>query len=99
VDVARQMILNTPRAGIIGTLQGMAARENTEAILAKMKVPVLLLAGEHDQIIPPAKSQALAAAVPGVTLVMVEKAGHMPMLEEPVRTTAAIREFLSTSGL
>jgi pimeloyl-ACP methyl ester carboxylesterase len=99
VDAARQMILNTRRAGIIGTLQGMAARENTEAVLAKMNVPVLLLAGEHDQIIPPAKSQALAAGMPTATLAIVERAGHMPMLEEPVQTTTAIGDFLSTSGL
>jgi len=99
VDVARQMILNTPRAAIIGTLQAMAARENTEAVLAKMKVPVLLLAGEHDQIIPLVKSQSLAAAVPGAKLVVIEKVGHMPMLEDPARTTAEIGEFLRTSGL
>jgi 3-oxoadipate enol-lactonase len=98
VEAARQMILNTPRAGMIGTLQAMAARENTEAVLAKTRVPVLLLAGEHDQIIPLAKSQSLAAAVPGTTLAVIEKAGHMPMLEEPERTTAAIGEFLRRSG-
>jgi pimeloyl-ACP methyl ester carboxylesterase len=94
VEEVRQMILKTPRAGIIGALRGMAARENTEAVLAKIKVPVLLLAGEHDQLIPPAKSQALAAAVPGAKLAIIEKAGHMPMLENPARTTAAIGEFL-----
>ena len=98
VEAARQLILNTPPAGIIGTLQAMAARENTEAVLKNMKVPVLLLAGEHDQIIPLAKSQALAAAVPGATLSVIEKVGHMPMLEDPSRTTAAIGEFLRTSG-
>jgi pimeloyl-ACP methyl ester carboxylesterase len=99
VEATRQIILNTPRAGIIGTLQAMAARENTEAVLAKMKVPLLLLAGEHDQIIPLAKSQALAVAVPGAKLAVIEKVGHMPMLEDPARTTAAIAEFLRTSGL
>ncbi|MGE5194389.1 MAG: alpha/beta fold hydrolase [Deltaproteobacteria bacterium] len=95
IEEVRQMILKTPRAGIVGALQGMAARENTEAVLAKLTVPVLLLAGEHDQIIPPAKSQALAAAVSRATLAIVENAGHMPMLENPAETTAAIGEFLS----
>jgi pimeloyl-ACP methyl ester carboxylesterase len=94
VEEVRQMILKTPPAGIIGALQGMAARENSEAVLAKMEVPILILAGQHDQIIPLTKSQALAAAVPEATLAIIEKAGHMPMLEEPARTTAAIGEFL-----
>jgi pimeloyl-ACP methyl ester carboxylesterase len=95
VEEVRQMILRTPRAGIIGALQGMAARENTEVVLANLPVPVLLLAGEQDQIIPVTKSRALAAAVPNATLAIVEKAGHMPMLENPEGTTAAIREFLA----
>jgi pimeloyl-ACP methyl ester carboxylesterase len=99
VEATRQIILNTPPVGIIGTLQAMAARDNTEAVLAKMNVPVLLMAGQHDQIIPLARSQALAAAVPGAKLAVIEKVGHMPMLEDPTRTTAAIAEFLSTSGL
>jgi pimeloyl-ACP methyl ester carboxylesterase len=59
-----------------------------------MMVPVLLLAGEKDQIIPPAKSQALAAAVPRATLTILERAGHMPMLEDPSGTTAAIAGFM-----
>jgi pimeloyl-ACP methyl ester carboxylesterase len=94
IEEARQMMLNTPRAGIVGALKGMAARENTEAVLAKMSVPVLILAGEKDQLIPPARSQALAAAVPRATLTILERAGHMPMLEDPQGTTAAIAGFM-----
>ena len=90
LEEVRQMVLRTPRAGIIGALKGMAARENTESVLAKLNVPVLLLAGEKDQIIPPARSWALAGAVPQAKLVMLEKAGHMPMLEDPQGTTEAI---------
>jgi pimeloyl-ACP methyl ester carboxylesterase len=94
IEEVRQIMLRTSPAGIIGTLKGMAARENTESLLAKMMVPVLLLAGEKDQIIPPAKSQALAAAVPRATLTILERAGHMPMLEDPSGTTAAIAGFM-----
>jgi pimeloyl-ACP methyl ester carboxylesterase len=94
VDEVRQIMLRTSPTGIIGTLKGMAARENTESLLAKMTVPVLLLAGEKDQLIPPAKSKALAAMVPKATLTILEKAGHMPMLEDPEGTTTAIAGFL-----
>jgi pimeloyl-ACP methyl ester carboxylesterase len=95
IEEVRQMILKTPRAGIIGTLQGMAARENTESMLAKLNVPALIVAGEKDQIIPPARSRALAAAVPRASLTMLETAGHMPMLEDPEGTTAAIASFMT----
>ncbi len=97
IEDVRQIILNTPREGIIGALKGMAARENTETLLAKMTVPVLLLAGEKDQIIPPARSHALAAAVPQASLAILEQAGHMPMLEDPQGTTAAIVGIMSAT--
>ena len=39
----------------------------------------------------------MAAAIPKVTLAIIENAGHMPMLEQAEATTAAIRNFLDTS--
>jgi pimeloyl-ACP methyl ester carboxylesterase len=57
---------------------------------------VLALAGEKDQIIPPTKSKALAAMVPRATLTILEKAGHMPMLEDPHGTTATIAGFMQS---
>jgi pimeloyl-ACP methyl ester carboxylesterase len=97
VEEVHQIILSTPRAGIIGSLNGMAMRPNTERLLSGMTVPVLLLAGARDQIISAEKSQALAALVPKSTLVLVDNAGHMTMLEQPEATTTAIREFLNAT--
>lgn len=90
----RDLILNTSAAGIIGALKGLAARPDSTALLASVHVPVLVLGGAQDQIIPAAKTQALAAAFAKVTLVSVENAGHMPMLEQPDVTTTALRRFL-----
>ncbi len=96
IDQVRQFILKTPVAGIIGSLQGMAARSDSTAILPNINVPALVLTGEHDQIIPLAKTEATAAAIPRSTLAIIEQAGHMPMLERPEATTTALRKFLST---
>lgn len=99
VEEVRQIILSSPRVGIIGSLNGMAVRPNAEALLARMTVPMLLLPGDSDQIIPAEKSRALAAAVPNATFALIENSGHMPMLERPHATTTAIRGFLSTAGV
>lgn len=96
VDLVRQLILKTPSAGIIGSLRGMAARDDAGEMLPQINVPALVLAGDCDQIIPIAKAEATAAAMPRSTLTIVENAGHMPMLEQPEATTKALREFLST---
>jgi pimeloyl-ACP methyl ester carboxylesterase len=96
IDLARQLMLGTPIAGIVGSLQGMAARGDSLATLATINVPALVLAGDQDQIIPIARAEATAEAMPRSTLTIIEQAGHLPMLERPEATTTAIRKFLST---
>jgi pimeloyl-ACP methyl ester carboxylesterase len=96
VEQVRQMIMNSPRAGLIGAINGMANRADSTDLLKGMKIPMLIVAGADDQIIPRDKVEAIAKAVKGSKLTIIEKAGHMPMLEQPDATTAAIREFLNT---
>lgn len=96
INQVRQMILATPTAGIIGALQGMAERPDVTGQLPEINVPVLLLAGNKDQIIPLEKAQAMATVIPQATLTVIENAGHMPMLELPMTTTMAISHFLNT---
>lgn len=98
IDQVRQIILNTPSAGIVGALKGMASRADSGALLPKINVPALILAGNQDQIIAPDKAKAMAATMKTATLTMVENAGHMPMLEQPQATTTAIRDFLKAVG-
>jgi pimeloyl-ACP methyl ester carboxylesterase len=59
---------------------------------------VLILTGAEDQIIPKAKAEAMAAVNAKATLTVIEKAGHVPMLERPEATTTALRKFLSAVG-
>jgi len=98
IEQVRQMILNTQPAGIIGALKGMAVRFDFGPLLPDLNIPVLVIAGDQDQIIPPAKAKAMASAVSGATLTTVANAGHMPMLEQPQATTTAIRHFLGAAG-
>ena len=94
IGLVRQIMLNTQPAGIIGALKGMAGRPDSNPMLPGLKIPVLVMTGDKDQIIPPEKARATAAAIPGATLAIIENAGHMPMLEQPRATTEAIRGFL-----
>ena len=98
-EQVRGMILNTQPAGIIGALHGMAARPDSNPILSTIDVPVLVVTGDKDQIIPLAKAEAMTAASPKATLKVIANAGHMTMLEQPSVTTAAIDEFLRAAGL
>jgi 3-oxoadipate enol-lactonase len=94
IDLVRQLILKTHPTGIVGALHGMAARADSTGLLPKIQVPSLVLAGDQDTIIPLARAEATAAAMPNSALAIVEEAGHLPMLEQPAATTAALRQFL-----
>lgn len=69
---------------------------NTMTQLPQIRVPVLVIAGEHDKMTPPAFSQFLADHIPQAELVTVAGAGHMMMLEQPEPVTAAVAVFLRT---
>ena len=98
IEQVRQLMLHTPSAGIVGSLQGMAVRPDCTGLLPNISVPVLILAGDEDQIIAPDKAKAMAAAMKTPTLTFIANAGHMPMMEQPQATTTAIEGFLRTAG-
>lgn len=54
-------------------------------------LPLLLIHGRHDEIIPAAGSEWLAAHIPGARLLILEDAGHAPLLGEPARLAELIR--------
>jgi pimeloyl-ACP methyl ester carboxylesterase len=56
--------------------------------------PLLLLRGEHSDILAPHNAARMVDAVPGATLVTVPRVGHAPTLDEPV-SVAAIEALLA----
>jgi pimeloyl-ACP methyl ester carboxylesterase len=61
--------------------------------LPRLRVPTLVVVGEHDRVTPPAAAIELAGALPQARLVVIEGAGHMPMLERPLELNREIRAF------
>jgi len=61
--------------------------------LPAITVPVLVVWGEADRMIPPENGQAYAAAIPGARLVVIPKAGHLPQLETPAELLQVVRDF------
>lgn len=72
---------------------GLAAR------LGGVDVPTLVVWGASDRIATPAYGRALAAALPDARFTLVPEAGHLPHLERPAETLAAVESFLSTLPL
>src|SRR4051812_26884649 len=62
--------------------------------VAKVKVPVLVLVGEHDEATPPPMSHELAGLLPQAHLEIIPGCAHVPQLQAPQAFLEAIGDFL-----
>ena len=63
--------------------------------LKQVKVPALVLVGEHDEATPPPMSHELAAGLPDARLEILPGCAHVPQLQSPEMFLAAIGDFLT----
>jgi 3-oxoadipate enol-lactonase len=63
--------------------------------LSKVKVPVLVLVGEHDEATPPPMSHELAALLPNARLKIIPGCAHVPQLQAPGLFLDAIGDFVA----
>jgi pimeloyl-ACP methyl ester carboxylesterase len=63
----------------------------------EITAPTLILVGAHDAFVPLEQVIALTDAIPGVRLtVVIPRAGHTPMWEQPQIWATTVRNFLET---
>jgi pimeloyl-ACP methyl ester carboxylesterase len=60
-----------------------------------IRVPMLLLWGRQDRIVPLSQGERLEKAVPGARLEVIEECGHNPQEEKPQETFGIVDSFLS----
>ena len=77
---------------------GAIAVPDVEAALPGVRKPVLVLAGAHDRICPPAASEAIAGAVPGARLEVFDRSAHMAFVEQPAEYVDAVLAFIDGLG-
>lgn len=94
VDQVAAMIRSTPPAGYAGCCQAIAQLDLT-ARLGAIKLPTLLIVGEHDQGTPVAASRAIRERIAGSELVVLESAAHLSNMEQPEAFTRALTSFLA----
>ena len=79
---------------VIQTACAQLAELDLRGELAKVKVPVLVLVGEHDEATPPPMSRELAAGLPNARLKIIAGCAHVPQLQSPEMFLDAIGDFL-----
>jgi proline iminopeptidase len=68
------------------------------ARLDEIEVPALVLVGRHDVFCPPSQAERLRLGIPDSEMVVFERSGHYPFVEEPETFRGAVRSWLSAGA-
>lgn len=93
----RDMIMDAGLSAYEAQIQALLTRPEVDDLLPAIACPTFVIAGAEDQWSPPAQHEAIARAVPGAQLRIVEHAGHMLPAEKPRQFNAVIREWLTAN--
>ncbi len=89
----RTMLLRTPPEGYAAAAEAIAAADLTPGT-ATLRLPTLVIIGDQDEGTPLPSAEAMRDTIPGARLSIVPDAAHIPTIEQPAATTAALQRFL-----
>jgi pimeloyl-ACP methyl ester carboxylesterase len=93
-----ERIIRATRVGVVAAFYLALLRHDERAALGTLgEVPVTVIAGESDRLVPLAQSRELAEQIPGAELVGVPGAGHAVILERPEVVNRAISDLVARS--
>lgn len=74
----------------------VSSREsNLQNQLQNFNMPVLIITGDNDRIVPTEQSIRLASEIPNAQLVVIPQSGHVPHEEKPQEFMQAVISFLT----
>lgn len=90
------------RAAFVRTARSIASTRGqrvsaADRLYLAAEVPVLLVWGDQDPVIPLAHGHAAHAALPGSRLEVFPGAGHFPMLDDPHHFAALVTDWMATT--
>jgi pimeloyl-ACP methyl ester carboxylesterase len=69
-------------------------RDDARAFMTALRIPVLVIWGERDPLVPLKYGQQIADTIPNARLVRIPHAGHIPMWENAEAFNRALLDFL-----
>jgi 3-oxoadipate enol-lactonase len=80
--------------GYTAQLQAILAWEGYSRI-AQITAPTLVIHGKSDALVPPGNAELIARRIPGAKLILLERASHLFLTDQPQAAHQEILEFLS----
>jgi 3-oxoadipate enol-lactonase len=85
-------LADSDRMSYVRACEALAGFDVREA-LAGTTAPLLIAAGEHDEVIPPAVAEAVADSCPGATFRTLPGCAHLPPAEVPAAVARELHDF------
>ncbi len=94
VQLVQQMMRETSAEAVVAAQSAMAARQDFSKFLPAIKLPTLVVAGEHDPIAPPELTRQWASQIPSSTFAVIDKTSHLSPLESPSDFSRILLSFI-----
>jgi pimeloyl-ACP methyl ester carboxylesterase len=94
LDLCMDMALSLGSRVFARQSRALRDRPDQTATLAAFRGPALVLMGAEDRLCPRDRHDQMHALMPQSRLVIIDGAGHLPTLERPNETIAALRRWL-----
>jgi 3-oxoadipate enol-lactonase len=95
LERTKEIGYKTPPQGAAGVALAMRERPDRRDVITATTLPVLLVAGEQDGLIP--AERTFTSDKPNVTKAVISSVGHMSLFEAPERLSEIIKEFVEAS--
>ena len=93
-ELCVDMALTLGKDVFIRQSQALKKRRDQQATLANFNKPCLVLMGSEDKLCPLDRHECMVALLPQVAFVKIANAGHIPTLEKPAATNAALKQWM-----
>ncbi len=94
LDLCMEMALGLGPDVFARQSRALMGRPDQSETLRGADLPALVLCGRHDALCPVERHELMAGLIPGAALEIIEGAGHLPVLEKPEETNAALARWL-----
>lgn len=94
-DGFREWVELERKSGLVDAFRQPLKNRITEAMLAALRVPTLVICGAADLATPPSIARMIAAKIPNAELVVAPEAGHSVYWEEPEVFNRAVLTFVA----
>ena len=94
LKLLRQMARDLGPEAFVRQARALQRRRDQQNVLRKCRVPVLVMCGAHDTLLPVKRHAFLSELIEQADLSVIEEAGHLPSLEAPDAVTDALTDWL-----